>query len=134
MRFKLDETIYTIKPQAYTASFGDSKCNVLVWYREDLFESIILGNYFLQDFVTQFNYETGQIKFGLNVNAIGAASIEVPKVTEEDHTGLIISIVVICSILVGIVLCLVAVCLIKRRRRRAKTREADTIAYGPAHK
>ena len=75
IQLKLDDTYYTIKPEAYTSSFGDSKCNVLIWYREDLVESIILGNYFLQDFVASFDYEEGQIKFGLNVNAIEGASI-----------------------------------------------------------
>ena len=75
LQFKLDDTFYTITPQAYTSSYGDSKCNVLIWYRDDDSESIILGNYFLQDFVTSFNYETGSIKFGLNINAIEGASI-----------------------------------------------------------
>ena len=131
--FQIDDILYTVPPAAYTQSFGDTKCNVLVLFREDLDESIILGKYFLQDFVTSFEYDTASIKIGLNVNSNDGAKISRVEVPQPKSLSWLPYLIVSLMILSFIAILLV-VCMIRRKRSRFKTREADQVAYGPAHK
>ena len=59
----------------------------------------MLGNFFFRDFVTSFEYETGTVKFGLNVNALNGANVEKIKVKEPDKTWIIILILSIILVL-----------------------------------
>ena len=122
--FQIDDVLYTVPPAAYTQSFGDTKCNVLVLFREDLNESIILGKYFLQDFVTSFEYDNASINIGLNVNSNDGAKISRVEVPQPKSLNWLPYLIVSLMILSFITICIV-ICLIRRKRRRFKTREAD---------
>ena len=130
---QLENVVYTIPPETYTESFGDNKCNVLVKYRDDSSESIILGNYFIQDFVLSYNYADVTVKFGVNINSPSGTSIayfKEPPISNQK----VINIIGICTILLMIVI-VILVCIYCRYIKKYKTeKEADAIAYAePLH-
>ena len=131
--FQIDDVLYTVPPAAYTQSFGNTKCNVLVLFREDLDESIILGKGFLKNFVTSFEYETASIKMGLNVYSDHGAEIEKVPVIQPESINWVPYLLIFIPIVLFITIC-IAICAYRRKRSRFKTREADQVAYGPAHK
>ena len=76
---QLQNTYYTITPEGYTFS-GDNKkkylCTVAISYNDDHQGLFILGDTFLRNFVSSFNFKEGTIQLGVNVNAPGGTQIE----------------------------------------------------------
>ena len=129
LEFTIDGTTYVIPPEGYTASDGDLgfACMVFVSPRYDA-STISLGNMFMRNFVTSYDYSAGQVKLGLNVNAPDGAAINTPdpshgKGHHHARLGLIIAIcvLIVAAIIVGIWYCI--------DRRRQKTQETKAIAY-----
>ena len=75
----IDNTYYTITPDGYTFS-GDNikkyKCTVAISYNDDKQGLFILGDTFLRNFVSTFNYKDGFVQLGVNVNAEKTTQIE----------------------------------------------------------
>ena len=68
----LGNTYYTITPDGYTFS-GDNKkkfkCTVAISYNDDHQGLFILGDTFLRNFVSTFNFKESTIQLGVNINA-----------------------------------------------------------------
>ena len=69
----------------------------------------------------------------MNVNANDGAKIEKVKIPQPEEFQWLPYLLIFLPILLFIGIC-IGICVYRRKRRRFKTREADTIAYGPAHK
>jgi len=77
LTFTLDANQYTIPPQAYTLSNGDLQghlCSVAVSYSPDSLGLYILGDVFLRQFVSTYDYKNKKIKFAINTNALTGVS------------------------------------------------------------
>ena len=135
LEFSIDGTSYVIPPEGYTESDGDLgyKCMVFVSPRWDT-TTISLGNMFMRNFVTSYDYSAGEVKLGLNVNAPDGAAINRPtqpdsgKHSHGARVGLAIAIVllIVAAIIVGIWYVV--------DRRRQKTQETKAIAYNEIEK
>ena len=127
---QLDDVLYSIPPETYTQSFGGSKCNVLVKYRDDSSTAIILGNYFLQDFVMSLDYSDVSVKFGVSNLAPANATIEYYTVPPKESFRR--RNIVALSLIMAMLLSSVGICVYCRYCHKFASeaqREADAIAY-----
>ena len=72
MTIVLDNNEYTIPPAGYTLSNGDldgHACSVAVSYSADSMGLYILGDTFLRNFVSTYDYKANEIRLAVNVNA-----------------------------------------------------------------
>ena len=63
---------YTITPQGYTLSNGDldgHKCAIAVSYGPDSQGIYILGDTFLRNFVSTYDYKKNKVELSVNINA-----------------------------------------------------------------
>jgi len=64
---------YTIPPLGYMRdNIGLNKCEIMVTESENEFR---LGQPFLKQYVTSFNYETSEVSFGINVSGLDGTSV-----------------------------------------------------------
>ena len=79
LTIKLENTLYTLTPSGYTFS-GDNawdfKCTVAISFLDDNGGIYILGDTFLRNFVSTFNFAEGRIDTGVNIYASEGTSIE----------------------------------------------------------
>ena len=66
--FVIDNIVYVVPPKGQTAVEGEAKCRPAIYFEEQLTVTM-LGQKFLETFVTSYDYTNGQIEFGLNVHA-----------------------------------------------------------------
>ena len=69
---QLGENYYTLPPESYTfpqGNFFQKKCTVAISYTDSSGGVMILGDTFLRNFVTTFDYESSKIELTVNINA-----------------------------------------------------------------
>ena len=123
----LQENYYTLPPEAYTFSRGNifqKKCTIAVSYTDSSGGVYILGDTFLRNFVTTFDYESGEMQLTINVNAPAGVSIEY-KMSGWKIFGIIAG-----CILFVILVILVIWCCIKKQKKAKLERGYQTIATG----
>ena len=127
LEFKIDGTEYVISPEGYSESNSDLgyKCMIFVSHREDT-STIHLGNIFMQNFVTSYDYSEGKVKLGLNYHAPSGTAINGTDPEEEkghSHAGLLIAVcVIVLAAIIGVIL----YCYNKRTKR---AQASKAIAY-----
>lgn len=73
LTFTFEANIYTIPPEAYTLSNGALEghaCSVAVSYVADSTGLYILGDTFIRNFVTNYDYSNKKINMAVNINAV----------------------------------------------------------------
>ena len=77
MTIELNNNEYTIAPAGYMVSndLGDHKCSIAVSYNSDSSGLYILGDTFLRNYVSTFDYKKGEVRMAVNVNAPTGTSI-----------------------------------------------------------
>lgn len=116
LMIQLQENYYTLPPAAYTysttGSFGRKQCTVAISYSDDSTGIYILGDTFLRNFVTTFDYDNGEIRLAINKNAPSGITIEYKMSGWK-----IFLIIVGCLAAVALLICLI-VCLCKRHKKK----------------
>lgn len=74
LEWKVDSTTYTMPPQAYTYSTtigfnGYNSCTVMVSFNAVSTDTHTLGEPFLRQFVSTFDFDKNKVSFAQNVNA-----------------------------------------------------------------
>lgn len=114
LRIQLQENYYTLPATAYTFPRGNifqKKCTIAVSYTDSSSGVYILGDTFLRNFVTTFDYKNGSIDLTINVNAPAGITIEY-KMSGWKIFGIILA----CLAAVGFVIWAI-VCCCKRNRK-----------------
>ena len=115
LKIKLQENYYTLPPAAYTYSttdsFGLHMCTVGISYSGGS-ASYRLGDTFLRNFVTTFDFENRKIRLAINKNAPSGITIEYKMSGWK-----IFLIIVGCLAAVALLICLI-VCLCKRHKKK----------------
>ena len=78
LMINLQENYYTMPPEAYTFSSDNryqNKCIVAVSMTSDAGGVYILGDTFLRNFVTTFDYEKNEMRLAININAPAGVTI-----------------------------------------------------------
>ena len=112
LSFKLDSTTYTIPPEGYTESNSETTgypCMIFVSSKFD-YQSIDLGTLFMQNFVTSYDYKSGTVRFGVNINApegtkmVSDSPTPDPDAGKKPRTGLIVAILIllVVGLIVGV--------------------------------
>ena len=122
---------YTLPPAAYAVSqiVGVSSegttysCEVMISKMDG---NCILGDTFMRNFVTSFNYRTGGIKLAINAYAPTGLTIgSEPGVSDDNMTdktaGWIIFLAVLGGIILVALIAWMVLCLVKRQRKRRLT-------------
>ena len=79
LTIQLENNYYTLPPEAYTftrSSIFQKMCTVAISYTDSSGGVYILGDTFLRNFLTTFDYENGKIELSLNVNAPPGITVE----------------------------------------------------------
>ena len=119
LSFKLDSTTYTIPPELYALDYNKSgyKCMIYVSTKHDS-ESIDLGTLFMQGFVTSYDYSSGVVRFGVNVNAPeGTTMVTDSSKPSNGHKTIVGLIIAIILILIIVLIVIVWFLLDKRRSK-----------------
>jgi len=75
LRFQLQYTTFTIPPSGYAFDVTGG-CIIAVSYLPDSQGLYILGDSFLRNFVSSYDYEHNKIDIGVNINATDGVVIE----------------------------------------------------------
>ena len=75
LTIQLDNTVYTIPPEAMTSSENGTDCTILIDYQESLGPNIYIGLPFFENFVAVYNYPNGIVQFAVSDNAYAGANI-----------------------------------------------------------
>lgn len=120
LRIQLQENYYTLPPAAYTFPRGNifqKLCTVAISYTDSSGGVYILGDTFLRNFVTTFDYAKGSINLTTNVNAPQGIVIEYKMSGWK-----IFGIIVLCLASVCLIIWLVVCCC--KRHRKSKVMKA----------
>lgn len=113
---QLQENYYSMPPEAYTFTssrqFSYKKCTVAISYSDDSSGIYILGDTFLRNFVTTFDYSSNEMRLAINIEAPAGVSVEYKMSGWK-----IFLIIVGCLIFVGLIIwCTIVLC----KKRKAK--------------
>ena len=115
LMIQLQENYYTLPPEAYTYSttdkWGSRNCIVAISY-EVSSEKYMLGNSFLRNFVTTFDFDKGEIRLAVNKNAPSGVTIEY-KMSDWE-----ISLITVGCLAAAAGSACVTVCLCKRHKKK----------------
>ena len=117
--FSIDGTKYVIPPEGYSESDSSQGYACMIWIslRHEV-ETIELGTVFLQNFVTSYDYRSGKVNFGLNVNAPEGTKINSPD-GPDHHKSNSNKFWIIALVIIAIaVLIVVAWFVIDKKRQR----------------
>lgn len=67
MDFRLDGITYIVPPDRQTIEIGNKKCQPGIFLSEAQ-TTTAFGQTFMENFVTSYDYENGQVKLGVNLN------------------------------------------------------------------
>ena len=105
---------------AYTfpqGNFFQKKCTIAVSYTDSNSGVYILGDTFLRNFVTTFDYKNGKMKLAINVNAPSGIIIEY-KMSGWKIFGIIVGcLLAVCLVIWAVVCCC-------KRRNKSKLSKA----------
>ena len=106
----LGENHYTLPPEAYTFSRGNNHrqkmCTVAISYTDSSSGVYILGDTFLRNFVTTFDYKTSEMRLAINTNAPPGITIEY-KMSGWKIFGLILAAICGVAFIIFLVVCCV---------------------------
>lgn len=119
----LQDNFYTLPPEAYTFSRDSSrqkkKCTVAVSMTDDSSGVYILGDTFLRNFVTTFDFANGQMHLAINKNAPAGVKIEY-KMAGKQLFGIIAASL---SALALLILCIC--CCVSQHRKRQQPQKSN---------
>ena len=125
---RLDSVDYTLPPSAYTESFGNSRCNILLKQNSDIEHTVILGGVFLQNFVATFDYRNKAIELGVNRYAPSGTAAEVYH--GPDDSGWRLVNILGLGLIAFMIICVIIVCLICRiRANKQAEKDVRALAY-----
>lgn len=120
LMINLQENYYTLPAEAYTFSRDNifqKKCTVAISWTSDSGGVYILGDTFLRNFVTTFDFANGEMRLAINKNAPAGVSIDY-KMGGWKIFGIIVGgLVGLALIIVFLVYC---ICKCKKNKAKAK--------------
>ena len=105
---QLGENYYTLPPESYTfpqGNFFQKKCTVAISNTDSSGGVMILGDTFLRNFVTTFDYESSKIELTANINASSNIKVEY-KMSGWKIFGIIVGCLVAVLLIIWIVCCI----------------------------
>ena len=120
LKITLQENHYTIPPEGYTFKRGNifqRKCTVAVSYTDSSGGVYILGDTFLRNFVTEFDYSNGEMRLTINKFAPDGVKVEY-KMSGWKIFGIIVACILAVAFLVWIIFC----CVRCRKKKAAAAR------------
>lgn len=122
---QLQENYYTLPPEAYTftssSQFSFRKCTVAISYSDDSSGIYILGDTFMRNFVTTFDFKNEEMRMAINVEAPAGVKVEYKMSGWK-----IFLIIVGCLIGLGLIIW-ITICLCKRRKSQRLQQGYQTI-------
>ena len=103
-KFQLYYTTFTVPPEGYTYDL-EGKCIVAVSYLSDSSNLYILGDTFIRNFVSSFDYKKEKIFVGVNVNAPSGTTIT-KKMSPWQIAGIVIACLLGVALIALLVWCL----------------------------
>ena len=120
LEITLQENHYTIPPAGYTFSRGNlfqRKCTVAVSYTDSSGGVYILGDTFLRNFVTEFDYSSLEMRLTINKYAPDGVKIEY-KMSGWKIFGIITGCIIGVVLIILVIYCCVKSC----KKKKAKAR------------
>ena len=126
LMIQLQENHYTLPPEAYSYSKSNifmKKCTIAVSYTDSSGGVYILGDTFLRNFVTTFDFANGEMLLTQNKYAPTGVSI-VYKMSGWKLFGIIAGVIIVVLLLVWLVCCCC-----KRHKQRKLAKGYKTIGH-----
>ena len=127
LMIQLENNYYTLPPEAYTFSAADTRyqnlCTVAVTYTDSSSGIYILGDTFMRNFVTTFDYDNYQIEMTKNIYAPDGVSVEW-KLSGWMIFGIVVGGLVFIALVTWLILCC---CKRQKAKKAKKNRKGYTI-------
>ena len=123
LMINLQENYYTLPPEAYTFSrdkIFQKKCTIAVSWTSDSGGVYILGDTFLRNFITTFDFGKSEIRLAINKNAPAGITVSY-KMGGWKLFGIVLGSIVTFALIVF--------CLIKCIRKKKSNRSGQKIGY-----
>ena len=122
----MENNYYTLPPEAYTFSAADTRyqnlCTVAVTYTDSSSGIYILGDTFMRNFVTTFDYDNYQIELTKNIYAPDGVSVEW-KLSGWMIFGIVVGSLVFIALVTWLILC----CCKRQKAKKEKKRKGYAI-------
>ena len=116
MVFEIEKVLYTIPPSGYALNPNSLvNCEIGVSYSEH--ETYVLGEVFMRNFVTMFDYSAMTVSFAVNINSSST-------ITKAPVSKLLITVLTLTSIIVVALAAFTTWYCIKKKKNNQKQSQA----------